>query len=72
MYNLLIALLLTPPIALLTGVFVGSIETLCDWCDEKEEAAKRRRKATKKAREESKKAKEREKLWDMYTSLSQE
>lgn len=63
MKELIVVILITIPIVILGGVYVGAIQTFVDWLDEKV--------ADMKAKREAKKLrKRRDRLWDMYSSLS--
>lgn len=72
MYNILIAIALTPSITLFVGLFVGGLEALIAWIDEKEEEHRIKKQQKKLRKEQKNIRKEREKLWDMYLRLSLE
>ena len=47
MKDILIILAITPPVTLLIGVYVGTLQTVIDWLDERAEARKKRKEEKK-------------------------
>ena len=45
--DILIILAITPPVTLLIGVYVGTLQTVIDWLDERAEARKKRKEEKK-------------------------